>query len=60
MAWLGLGIADMNLGRYGEAEEAINLGNIYDPLSEEARGLQERINGYQRGKYQGLTGNSRK
>lgn len=50
----------MNLGRYGEAEEAINLGNIYDPLSEEARGLQERINGYQRGKYQGLTGNSRK
>lgn len=34
VAWRGLGIAKLNLEMFAEAEEALNLSKIYNPLSE--------------------------
>ena len=48
MAWLGLGIAKLNLGIYNEAEDALNLSKIYNPLSEETAEYQAKIDEYYR------------
>ena len=44
IAWEGLGIACINLGLYEEAEEALNLTKIYNPLTKETREYEDKIN----------------
>ena len=46
IAWEGLGIACINLGLYEEAEEALNLTKIYNPLTKSTGEYEERINEY--------------
>lgn len=48
MAWLGLGIARLNLGMHAEAEEALNLSKIYNPLSEETQQYQAQVDQHYR------------